>query len=385
MTDTKTESKDKLRSQALDLLRFPLAVVVLTVHIFNTQHQGLSFSGQTVNFNDYPIFIELNHIIDAFLRSQSVPIYYFISGYVFFIGLQEWNKEKYKNKLKNRTKSLLIPYIIWNSFFIIQLILTIYTPLSKYLAQASEFNPTFENFLSCFWMYDGCLAGVSETMYAPSKIYPINVPLWFIRDLMVMVLSAPVLYWLIKRTKFIIVAVLGILWGCKQVGLGFLPFYFPYAAAFFFSWGAYMMINKKDMIAEFGKYGKTSLVLYITLGVLYIIAAHLYPDALKAIKGANIIVGLVFAYNLAVYLINKNICKSNKFLSASSFFIYIGHALICGKVLKLLYIGIKPTNDFTVIFVFVFAVILSVLLLVGTFKLMQKFTPKLLSIVAGRK
>ncbi len=377
-----TEPKDKLRTQALDLLRFPLAIVVLSVHVFSTQ--GLSFSGEVVNFNDYPVFIEFNNAIDAFLRSQSVPIYYFISGYVFFIGLQTWNNDKFKNKLKNRVKSLLIPYIIWNSIFILQLIFTIYSPFGKYLAQESTFNPTFENFLSCFWMYDGNLAGVSETMYEANKLLPINVPLWFIRDLMIMVLCSPILYQLIKRTKIAVVAVLGCLWGLHQIDIS-LPFYFPYAAAFFFSWGAYMTIKRKDMIAEFGKYAKISLVLYIALGLLYITAVHIYPDALKVIKGLNIIIGLVFAYNLAVYLIKKGICKSNKLLSASSFFIYITHALVCGKVLKMLFIAIKPENDFTIISVFLFAIILTTLLLLGTFKLMQKFTPRLLSIVAGRK
>lgn len=377
-----TVINDKTRTQALDLLRFPLAVVVLSVHVFSTQ--GLSFSGQEVDFNNYPVFMELNNFIDAFLRSQSVPIYYFISGYVFFIGLQAWNNEKYKNKLKNRVKSLLIPYIIWNSIFILQLILTIYSPFGKYLAQESTFNPSFQNILSCFWMYDGNLAGVSETMYEANKLLPINVPLWFIRDLLIMVICAPLLYQLVKRTKIAIVAILGILWGAHQVGISF-PFYFPYAAAFFFSWGAYMSINGIDMIAEFGKYAKTSLALYIIFSILYVIAAHLYPDALKAIKGANIIVGLVFAYNLAVFLIKRGICKSNKFLSASSFFIYIAHALLCGKVLKLLFLAIKPANDFTLISVYLLAIVLTTLLLLLAFKLMQKYTPRLLSIVAGRK
>ena len=377
-----TVINDKTRTQALDLLQFPLAIVVLSVHVFSTQ--GLSFSGQEVDFNNYPVFMELNNFIDAFLRSQSVPIYYFISGYVFFIGLQAWNSEKYKNKLKNRVKSLLIPYIIWNSVFILQLILTIYSPFGKYLAQESTFNPSFQNILSCFWMYDGNLAGVSETMYEANKLLPINVPLWFIRDLLIMVICAPLIYQLVKRTKIAIVALLGILWGAHQVGIS-LPFYFPYAAAFFFSWGAYMSINGKDMIAEFGKYAKSSLALYIIFSILYVVAAHLYPNALKAIKGINIIVGLVFAYNLAVFLIKKGICKSNKFLSASSFFIYIAHALLCGKVLKLLFITIKPANDFTLISVYLLAIVLTTLSLLLAFKLMQKYIPRLLSIIAGRK
>ena len=47
-----------LRSQSLDLLRFPLAVVVLTIHIFSTE--GITFQGTTSNFEDYPFFMEVN-------------------------------------------------------------------------------------------------------------------------------------------------------------------------------------------------------------------------------------------------------------------------------------------------------------------------------------
>lgn len=74
--------KNDLRSQALDLLRFPLAVVVLTIHTFSSE--GLELRGQELTFADHSLFMEINRWIDAFLRGQSVPIYYFISGFVFF-------------------------------------------------------------------------------------------------------------------------------------------------------------------------------------------------------------------------------------------------------------------------------------------------------------
>lgn len=379
------DKKDNLRTQALDLLRFPLAVIVLSIHIFSTK---LIFQNQDIDYNSFPIFNEFVNFINAFLRSQSVPIYYFISGVVFFIGLKQWNNEKYKNKVKNRIKSLLIPYIIWNVLFIILTIST-YIGTSKFggtdlMAQEYTLNVNLKNILSCFWFYDGSLVGAHETFQIASNYPPINYPLWFVRDLMIMVVFAPLIYWFVKRLKINAIILLGVIWALNQYGIR-MPFYFPCAAAFFFSWGAYMTINDKDMIAEFGKYAKISLVLYIALGLLYITAVHIYPDALKVIKGLNIIVGLVFAYNLAVYLIKNDICRSNKFLSASSFFIYVSHALIYGKVLRLIFVLVSPTNDFSLIMVYLAAVIVNVLLLLLSFWLMKRYTPSLLKIVAGRK
>ena len=71
-------SNENLRSQSLDLLRFPLAVVILLIHIFSTD--GITFQGKTLTFESYPLFLFVNRLIDAFLRGQSVPIYYFISA-----------------------------------------------------------------------------------------------------------------------------------------------------------------------------------------------------------------------------------------------------------------------------------------------------------------
>ena len=120
-------SNENLRSQSLDLLRFPLAVVILLIHIFSTD--GITFQGKTLTFESYPLFLFVNRLIDAFLRGQSVPIYYFISGFVFFIGVK-MTKDVYIRKFKNRTKSLLIPYLIWNIFAILLLELFFIFPIS---------------------------------------------------------------------------------------------------------------------------------------------------------------------------------------------------------------------------------------------------------------
>ena len=64
----------KLHTQALDLLRFPLAIAVVCVHVFNTR--GLEIQGDIINWNNFPLFLNVNYLVDAFIRKQSVPIYY---------------------------------------------------------------------------------------------------------------------------------------------------------------------------------------------------------------------------------------------------------------------------------------------------------------------
>ena len=73
-----------LRSQSHDLLRFPLAIAVLSVHVISPQ--TFYVKGEMINIASMPAIEFLVNLVSAFIRQQSVPIYYFISGYVFFLG-----------------------------------------------------------------------------------------------------------------------------------------------------------------------------------------------------------------------------------------------------------------------------------------------------------
>lgn len=368
--------KNNLRSQSLDLLRFPLAVVILLIHVFSTS--GIIFQGKTLDFESFPFFLFVNRFIDGFLRGQSVPIYYFISGFVFFLG-GKMTKEIYINKFRNRVKSLLVPYLIWNTLAILLLIVTLYSSFNQYKGHVAEFTPSLEGFLSAFWMYHGELEGV----YFADMFFPINAPLWFVRNLMVVVAFTPIIYHLLKRLKHYFVIFLGLVW--------FVTYFFSinsYSfsdAFFFFILGAYMSIYKNDILTIWGRYFKLSVVAYLMLGGLFLLSAYFYPDFKAIIKQLNILVGLVFAYNLSAWLLKRNICKPNKFLSSSSFFIYISHFLIAGKILKLTYLFVKPNSSLSLLFVYMFAVLITLGTLLLAYYLMHRYTPALLKVISGRK
>ena len=201
--------KREMRSEALDLLRFPLAIVIVIVHALPL--------GSNV----------MDDFVMAFLKEQSVPIYYFISGYVFFFGI-ELTKVVYVKKIRNRIKTLFIPYLIWNLLFFA------YNSIN-----ASIFR--LEDFFKSFWCIYTDLS---------NKTYPVNYPLWFLRDLMIAVLCTPLINWSIKKFRYFYLIPIGVVWLSANI--------YNYgriaqlaSAFFFFSFGAYMSINKKDIIYEF--------------------------------------------------------------------------------------------------------------------------------------
>lgn len=379
------DEREKLRSESLNLLRFPLAIIILIVHVFCSG--DFTFRGQIYSIDSTPIFREITYFIDGFIRGRSVPIYYFISGYVFFVGIT-LTKEKYIQKLKNRKKTLLIPYLIWNTVAII-IGLVCFLPCFHKFFPNLNVNSISLSPSSIFYSYwdrtYGIFSGYDKGVEViPTTCFPEDKPLWFLRDLMIVVLTTPIIYWILKRTRYYFVCLLGLLWFV----LGFWDLRHTsqlLVAYFYFTFGAYMSINKKDMLVEFGKYFHLSVFLYISLSLLYVAMKHYCPEANRIIRQINVFVGLIFAYNIATWLLQKKICKPNQFLASASFFTYVTHGLFCYYILKLLFFLFNPTTDLMKIIIYTLTVLITAGIILLMFWLMRKHTPNLLKVIAGRK
>ncbi len=372
-----------LRQQSLDLLRFPLAVFVVIEHVFSTD--ALLIRGNLVETCGYPLFVAANRFIDAFIRSQSVPIFFFISGFVFFIGVNLFTRQRYVQKMKNRVKTLLIPYLIWNgvAFLLIALkMLPIFSRFSLY-AQTESFS------LSPMQVMDGRLylpdPRSGDLIYIGNPLAPMNGSLWFLSDLMIVAVCTPLIYWAVRRFGWYTVAALGVIW----FALGYTELDLTYLlsiAFFFFSFGAYMSINRKDMMLEFGKYFSWSVVLYPLLAVAHFVCAYCQPEWCLTIKQVNTIVGLVFAYNLSAYLLQKKYVKVFPFLVTASFFLYVTNSLLTvDRVVKPLYMLFPASSGIGFVLLYTLAAVLIVLSLLLVFYLMRRYCPALLKVVTGRK
>lgn len=383
MIDMTTSNRNNLRSQSLDLLRFPLALVVLIIHTFNTN--GLTIQGNTLSIDDMPILLAVNRFIDGFLRGQSVPIYFFISGYVFFIG-SGLTKDKYLNKIKNRVKSLLIPYIIWNLIGILKRFITLMPCLAHVFPGGSktQLDLSFPAILMAFWDRTKCLFVEPVSVTVSNDMYPITVPLWFIRDLMIVVVCTPLLYWLFRHTRHYFVLILGIVWfALYDFNLGHI--HQLITAFFFFSWGGYMSVYQKDMISEFGKYFKASMWIYPLMALLFVFTEYYIPHLSSTVKRLNVFVGLFFAYNISAWLLRHKHCKVIPFLASASFFIYVAHSLICGEFVKIFFVTVKPDTELGMIFMYFSAVIVTVVILLSIYYILRRYTPSFLKIIAGGK
>lgn len=288
------------------------------------------------------------------------------------------------HKLRNRINTLLIPYLIWNTIAIIVLIAYNYFLKYVFPYAAQDIHFSFTNILNCYGYYNHLL--VNETpIYS---VCPINSPLWFLRNLIIIVLCSPIVYKLLNKSERVIL-LLGVCWMVlkqwHQESIFCDVFYQFTLAFFFFSWGGDYSIYNIDLSKVFTKHFRLSIFLYIIIGLLSIASIYVCPQLTLTIKGLNMVIGVVFAFNILYWLACKRNCRANTTLASAGFFIYVAHMIFERPVETLVSGIIHPHTEFMQIIASILLIPTLIGLLLGCFYLMRRYTPKLLSVLIGRK
>lgn len=373
-----------LRSQSLDLLRFPLALVVMAIHIV-ASHDYYAGSRHVIvtRMDAADTFFAF---FNAFLRGQSVPVYYFISGYVFFLGVT-LTMDTYGHKLLNRTRSLLFPYLAWNILALGVMFIQFLPSLSGYFPYLDRYDISFtpQSILETFWNSWYGIFSRTEPFPAGAGIYPQDYPLWFVRDLMIIVLCAPLIYWSLRHTRSWLVIASGMAWFVlSPVPTGHVGQLL--GGFFFFSWGAWMSYHHRDMIRDFRHFFKISAILYLIIGcVLMWLDQRVHHILWTYLKSINVFVGMVLAYGISSWLVERCKMKVSRFLAAASFFVYAGHGIFVAYVNIIYFNLFQPSTISGVASVYLLNMITTTGILLGLFYLTGRFFPTVQALFAGRR
>ena len=177
-------NNEEVLSKSISLLRVPLACLVVLGHANPIKFNPV-INGEVVDFSfdviQYPITF-----LSWVLFAPAVPLFFYISGFLFFWKIEKFDTVVYKEKICKRLKSLIIPYFMWNFLFLILI-------LSKCLYHGDYNQALFS--LMGLWIVPEHL----HFVLSGSMTTPIDGPLWFMRDLIVMTLLTPIIYKVIKN------------------------------------------------------------------------------------------------------------------------------------------------------------------------------------------
>ena len=130
-----------------------------------------------------------------------LPLFMSISGFLFYQNITDPSKQTWIEKYRRRFKSLFIPYVIWNVLFIAQMAILQYNPITS-----SWISKGITPFISS--------GSILQSLWLIFTI-PANLPLWFVRDLMVIVVFTPLIYYVIRKNYYVVLLVILFFFGWK--------------------------------------------------------------------------------------------------------------------------------------------------------------------------
>lgn len=191
---------NSIDSQTIKLLRFPLTFIVVVQHsmgVINTKINWEQLTGM-----DYYMLIK--YFISGCFALVAVPVFFFISGYLFFNKIEEMNRNVYCRKMKMRIRSLLVPYILWNLITIPIMLGVKYCETFTGTSTQEAFNAFVaeSQWMHVFWDFTSNDATFKNLFgWTLLKSNPILSTFWYVRDLLIMMFLSPLIWWWFKYTR----------------------------------------------------------------------------------------------------------------------------------------------------------------------------------------
>ena len=374
---------DELQSKTISFLRFPLIVGVVFIH-FNLVKIGLAAHG--VNYcTGYPDwFYLLVRFFSEVLPSMAVPMFFLFSGYLFFYRT-EFDGNVYRSKLRKRINTLLIPFILWNVIGALMIAMYKIPFLQAVLPGAAnahiELTPM--HILNIFYNKDNSIL-VQAAPPMRNTPYPIDAPLWFVREVMAVVVLTPIIFHLIKKIGGWFVVLAGIVWAIV------IPMVMPGGyfsllsrALFFFSWGAYYSIGKLNFVGELRKL-KFAPYAYLPFLIADTLTKGLSINIF--LRDAVILLGIITVVIIAASLIETGKARVNPMFVKPVFFIFALHGLIMQNIGKMLVSILHLPDNALVMTVFYFAVpIVTIAACMAVYMLINKYLPAICRLLTGNR
>jgi hypothetical protein len=355
-------------SKALAMIRFPLALCIVAVHWFNW-NGIVPTVGYDLNTTELPILKAVLSVLHAFLSENGVASFFFISSYLFFVN-GHWGPATYKEKLQRRVTSLLIPYLLWN-LITVAFFAAHYLPVFKDLfprMYALGFQMTWADFFKGF-------------LITPA---PHNSNLWFIRELMTCVILAPVFYYLLKKLPRLTLIVLCIV-SVYAAYVDILYFQLLTWAMAYFALGSLMGIHQVDLVKLAKGKGWLAFSVFFVCGIINLLTITDMPLVAYTAKFLSLPAVILWALSIAGWCVTEKKLTANKFLTGSTFFVFVFHPLVMSHFTMFLARAFKPQSDISITVIYFIGYFVLLGLILAFYKLLQMICPRVVSVLSGRR
>ena len=346
---------DKLFWKKKEFISFLSSILVLFIHSYFAK-DNISNSLASIINQKFSFFFSRS------ITQFAVPIFFMLSGISFF---KEYNNRKYLTKIKSRIYTLVIPYLLWNTVWMLWEIFGSYSFVSRFSAAGEPYPLTIVSILKGIFFY-GC-----------------NTPFWFLFDIIIFSFAAPLLF-LIIRNKYVGIVSIACLSVVSLFGIH-IPidlFYYPMSIVFYLI-GAIIGYHFFDYATL--KSSKPMQTTSIALLSAYILCKNIVP---KELHISNYLIEVI-VYSMAAFSL-WNIVDifieriKPRAIYRCSFSIYAMHLNVAIIILKILSLVI-PQGEWFEIPKFIIMVVFTLTLINFTCAFLEKFFPRIYALFMGNR
>ena len=341
---------EKRLSNTIAWLRFPLIFLIIMLHCYSVQRiEG-----------EHEIFFKAVYPFALWLGETGVPGFFFISGFLFFLS-----KKSYTEKLRSRFHTLFIPYILWNLLLLILYVFAYAIGHPQDINGKNIVGYSFIDYLRLFW---------DRGSYDNGNFVPILCPLWYIRNLIIMSILSPLLYYLIRYVRELFLIIVAVWWMTTPHNA------FISQTILFFSLGAYFAILNKNPLETVDRNKGIFLTLFSVFAIGDILS-HIFigtPINLQIHR-------LSLIFNIPAFFLLGDWCVrhgyTNKILPNAAFIVFCVHYPLVVP-LRNTYLNASDTVHILLYFA---CVVISTVLSLSIYLVLNRYFPKVNNILSGNR
>lgn len=284
------------------LLNFVLSCLIVTIHSIVPERYGVPIS-------DYPFV----HIV-VLLCKVATPTFFFLSAVLFYRKCRFADLER---KLTRRVYSLLIPFFLWNAFFVALYWILTHLPILSDMIHTSPISSSPKDILLAIWNSE-------------------HTDLWFIRNLMTYIVMAPVVLLLLKNKKIAILVYAVTLIYVLTNGVGhyelitWVPIYLLGAMFGYYGWSEQRITSRQ------------SVFLFPLIFIIVYLLVYFGELNLKVLRNVSPVLIWLMMDALLYRFIDEKL-KPKAWLGYT-FFIYATHHFVLNILQKVVVVTLPPTQ-----------------------------------------
>lgn len=353
---------DKIDFERIRRLRFLLIVGIVLLHAYGS---ALTIQGGTLGVESSGVQLQfLRDFISQGLARACVPVFFLISGYLYFHDYSGSGAE-YIRKTQGRIRSLLIPYLCWNF------------GLAALTFAAQAWPPASGLFSGTkLPLAELALSNLVDSILGVTRM-PIAYQFWFVRDLFVLSLLSFAIERFNRYLSWGGIILIAISWVCNA-GIGWIP---SVEGILFFATGALLAHSRRPLFFS-DRYCRPALLLFLVIVTADILTGQWKSQGL--IHKAGIISGVVALLGVSATLGRYLRVRAwFTYVSGFSFFIFAVHEPLLTILRKITFVALNPVTDLFIGFLYLVLPALVIVMSILAGSLAMHLFPKTYAFVTG--